>query len=361
MKQLQKDFPVTNTYTYLNTAASGLLSESMLDWRQEHDLDFLIGGSIFREKQVEFFNGVKKTVTDFFNGDWQQVALVPNFSWGFNALMEALPKTEKVLLIDVDYPSINWPVEVRGFDTVKVSITADFEAQIIETIKTEKPTVFAFSIVQFTNGIKLAPSFLKQLKQDFPDVLLIADGTQYFGTEPFDFKDSGVDVIGASAYKWMLGGYGCGFFLFTEEATQRFDMKVTGMNSAAGNPNPGVLPLVNLLEPGHLDSLAFGSMQFGLQYLADLGQDAIQEYLKTLTDKALKGFEELGLLEDVVVARKDKHATIFGLQLDEKYLSILKEKDILGSYRGAIRVSIHIYNTEKDVSKLLLALRNLKK
>ncbi|SFU50532.1 Selenocysteine lyase/Cysteine desulfurase [Pustulibacterium marinum] len=361
MKQVQKDFPVTNSYTYLNTAASGLLSESMLDWRQEHDLDFLIGGSIFREKQVSFFNGVKKTVADFFNGDWQQVALVQNFSWGFNALMEALPKTEKVLLIDTDYPSINWPVESRGFETVKVSITADLEEQIIQTIKSEKPTVFAFSIVQFTNGIKLAPSFLKQLKQEFPDLLLIADGTQYFGTEPFDFKDSGIDVIGASAYKWMLGGYGCGFFLFSEAATSRFEMKVTGMNAAAGNPNPGTLPLVNLLEPGHLDSLAFGSMQFGLEYLSELGLPAIQEHLNLLTDKAIKGFEELGLLEDVVLVRKDKHSTIFGLKLDEKYVSILREKDFLVSFRGTVRVSFHVYNTEKDVSKLLLALRNLKK
>ncbi|HBT10461.1 MAG TPA: aminotransferase, partial [Leeuwenhoekiella sp.] len=44
MKNLKKEFPVTANYTHLNTAGSGLLSETLLDFRQNHDLDYLVMG-----------------------------------------------------------------------------------------------------------------------------------------------------------------------------------------------------------------------------------------------------------------------------------------------------------------------------
>jgi len=47
-------FPVLGNYTYLNTANSGILSKSLLDWRIEHDQDFLANGSIFRAKKDQF-------------------------------------------------------------------------------------------------------------------------------------------------------------------------------------------------------------------------------------------------------------------------------------------------------------------
>lgn len=40
MDNLRKGFPVLEQYTYLNTAASGLLPEKVWEYRQEHDLDF---------------------------------------------------------------------------------------------------------------------------------------------------------------------------------------------------------------------------------------------------------------------------------------------------------------------------------
>lgn len=361
MKQVQKDFPVTQTYTYVNTAASCLLSESMLDWRQEHDLDFLIGGSIFREKLVPFFNGVRKSVADFFTGKPENVALMPNFSWGLNALLEGLNSQEKVLVLDMEYPSITWPVESRGFQTFSIPITADLEQQVKEAVVKEGITVFVFSIVQFINGVKIDLSFLRKLKEEHPELLLIADGTQYFGTEPFNFSTSGIDVIGASAYKWMLGGYGCGFLMFQDECLQRFEVKTIGMASGNGDMNATSLSLMRKLEPGHLDTLNFGSMKFGLEYLGALEQGAIKEYLTPLCTKAFNGFKEMGLLEEAVANRPDHISTIFGLKLPERYLEILKQKDIIASYRaGLLRVSFHVYNTEKDVNKVLLALRNAK-
>ncbi len=42
MQNLRKKFPVLKQCIYANTPATGLLYEDLLEWRQEHDLDYLI-------------------------------------------------------------------------------------------------------------------------------------------------------------------------------------------------------------------------------------------------------------------------------------------------------------------------------
>ena len=96
---LKKEFPVTSQYIHLNTAGSGLMSETVLDFRQEHDLDYLIQGSILKDKQGAFLAKVRETVANFFHCESDNVALVPNFSIGLNMLLEGLPEKSKILLL----------------------------------------------------------------------------------------------------------------------------------------------------------------------------------------------------------------------------------------------------------------------
>ncbi|MGB3774084.1 MAG: aminotransferase, partial [Leeuwenhoekiella sp.] len=134
MRNLKKEFPVTSQYIHLNTAASGLLSETLLDFRQSHDLDYLILGSLLKDKQGNFMTKVREGVSGFFNCDAQRVALVPNFSFGFNTLLEGLPKSSKVLLLKQDYPSINWAVTSRDFEVSYAEIDENLEENILAAV-----------------------------------------------------------------------------------------------------------------------------------------------------------------------------------------------------------------------------------
>src|SRR5690606_35798181 len=185
MKNLRKPFPVLQQYIYLNTAASGLLSERVFDFRQEHDLDLLVSGSILKEKQGAMLAQVRETVGSFFKCAPNRVALVPNFSYGFNTLLAGIDKSKWVLLFKHDYPSINWAVTSRDFEVNFAAIDEHLERNIEEAFSEKTPDVFAFSVVQYINGIKLEIDFLKQLKQKYPATLFVADGTQYCGTEKF--------------------------------------------------------------------------------------------------------------------------------------------------------------------------------
>jgi len=358
MQNLRKKFPVLNQYIYANTASAGLLSEDLMEWRQGHDLDYLIGGSEMKNKGFAHMPEIKKTVGRFFHCKPENVALVPNFSLGLNLLLEGLSKDKTVLLLHNDYPSVNWPFETRNFKREYVDIDEHMEERIHEKLKTGKIDILALSLVQWVNGVKIDLDFLKQVKKDFPDVMIMADGTQYLGMEPFDFEASGVDILGASAYKWLLAGYGNGFFLIKDGIKDQFELKGIGNGSVNNDLSKrDSIPFCKFLEPGHLDSFNFGSLEFALNFLDEIGLENVQAQLQKLSNRAMTAFSDLGLLQPFVSQRK-QHSTIFNIKDDKKRFDKLTEENVVVSPRGGgVRLSFHFYNTEEEVDVIATLLK----
>ena len=283
MQKIIKEFPILDNNIYANTAAYGIMYDGLLDWRQEHDLDYLIGGSEFKIKSLKLIHQVRETVGQFFSCKTSNVALVQNFSLGLNLLLEGLDPKKKVLLIHEDYPSLNWPFEKKGFNITHIHMAVNIEELILKKIRENAIDVLAISIVQWLNGVKIDLEFLKKLKKEFPNLLIIADGTQYLGTEEFNFKDSAVDILGASGYKWLLAGSGNGFFLFKDDVKNHFNLKTIGFNSVRGDfTKKDDFDLIYHFEPGHLDTLSFGSLKCSLDYLKKIGMNQITMVNKEL-------------------------------------------------------------------------------
>ncbi|MEQ8217235.1 MAG: aminotransferase class V-fold PLP-dependent enzyme [Arenibacter sp.] len=359
MQKIIKQFPVLSQYIYANTATSGLLYDGLLDWRQEHDLDFLIGGSTMKMKGHQLISETRNSVGKFFGCKTDNVALVPNFSIGLNLLLEGMQAKRNVLLLEGDYPSLNWPFESRGHATYYLKVTDSLEENIYDRIKLDNINVLGLSLVQWLNGIKVDLEFLKNLKKDFPDLLIIADGTQFLGTEIFNFEDSGIDVLGASSYKWLLGGYGNGFMLFADETPDKFKCRSTGFNAADGDmEGREKVSFAKQFEPGHLDTFNFGSLNYSLGFLSDIGMETISKQIKKLSLKAKGELENLGLLEESVVKRK-AHSSIFNIQWDKDLYAKFMEQDVVCAQRGnGIRLSFHFYNTENEIDKIIGILKS---
>ena len=359
MENTRKHFPVLSHSIYVNTASAGLLNDDLMEWRQEHDLDYLIGGSNMKTKAMHHgISKVRKTVAEFFGAKIDNTALVPNFSLGLNMLLEGLGLEHRILLVQNDYPSVNWPFECRDFKISYAALDANLEDNILEKIRSEEISVLALSLVQWVNGIKIDIDFLKALKKEYPNLIIIADGTQFCGTTDFNFEASGIDVLGASGYKWLLGGYGNGFFLFKDGIKNSFSLHTIGFNAANINlKGRDDIRFAKHFEPGHLDTLNFGSLKFSLDYLESLGKATIENYLKKLSEKAKMEFTALQLLDDAIVARKS-HSTIFNIKGDDALFQKLKDNNVVCSQRGdGIRLSFHLYNTEKDIDVIVKILK----
>ena len=358
MKNLRKPFPILQQYFYFNTAASGLLPEKVFEFRQDHDLDLLIMGSILKEKQGVHLAEVRETVGNFFNCAPNRIALVPNFSFGFNTLLEGIDKLKTFLLLEGDYPSINWAVTSREFPVKWVRIDENIEGNIEKAFEADPPDVFAFSVVQYISGIQIDLDFLRNLKQKFPQTLFVADGTQFCGTRKFDFEASGLDVMITSCYKWLNAGYGNAFILFDEKAAEKIAPKSSGFNSLQGKYKAQEGNFIGKFEPGHQDTLNFGSLKTALNFLKEVGMDVIEERVNILKNRAKEEFTNLDLLEEMVVKRQ-VHSPIFNIKGDEKLYQHLRSENIICSQRGeGIRLSFHYFNTEEEQDVLFKTLED---
>ena len=354
MQNYKEGFPILKKYVYANTASSGLIHESTIAWRKQHDKEFLEGASTMRMESAKIITETRAAVGDFFGCKYENVALVQNFSLGLNILLEGIDKNKKVLLLENDYPSVNWSFENRSFPISYCKINEHLEDNIREKIESEDISILALSIIQWVNGLKLNLDFLKELKKENPELLIIADGTQFCGTTYFNFEDSGLDMLGASSYKWLLAGYGNGFMLFKDSVKEFSKVKTIGFNAANTNPElKNSIRFAKHFEPGHLDTLNFGTLKHSLGLLDIIGKDVIAEQLKNLSVKAKKEFLALGLLEEAVALRKD-HSTIFNINGDDDMFGHLTKNNILCSQRGSgIRFSFHYYNTKEDIDYII--------
>jgi len=358
MEVLRKHFPALESCIYLNTASNGVIPKPVIEWRRQHDLDLMNNASVFRDKHKDHIEQIRQTVSGFFDASAEETALIPNISFGINTVLERLPKGQKMLLLKNDYPSVNWPVETRDFNVCYAEIDENLERNIEEAVAKHKPDVFMFSIVQWLNGIKIDFEFLKELKKKNPNLLLIADGTQYLGTENFSFKNNAIDVVAASTYKWLTAGYGNGFIMVKETARERIFPKTIGFNSAARFESTAAeTTFMKHFEPGHQDTLNYGSLEQAILFQQKFGAENLYQKITSLSAKAKEHFTEMGLLKNETLLRKN-HSSIFNLKGDVELFQKLKENNIICSLRGGgIRVSFHYYNTKAELEKLLEILK----
>lgn len=349
-------FPILDTCTYLNTANSGLLSTELADWRRAHDEAFIAGGSIFRMENAPVISELRNNLSAHFGSKASNTYLVPNFSVGFNTLLNGLAKNHRFLLLEEEYPSVSYPVISMGFEYEIVKIDANLENNLLDAIEKFKPTVLAFSMVQYISGFRMDDEWLKKLKTDYPQLLLIGDGTQFTGTTAFNFEKSGLDALLGSGYKWLLGGYGNGYAFLSDALKDQLYQN----NKLAALPTAPFLQgrdhLSLYFEPGHLDTLNFGTLNQSLIQLGQQGFDKIENAAQAIADKARIALNSRGLIPDWLMARKYQ-STIISMPLAQRKVEQLQAAQIICSPRGAgTRISFHFYNTEEELNKLLAIL-----
>ncbi len=351
-------FPQTQNLTYLNTAACGLLSINVLEQKQKDIETFYQLGSDFLKAEDKIIDRTKGKIARIFNVDKLKVAITPNFSLAFNAVLDAIDKSATFLYLEEDYPSIRLPLKRRNFDCKSISISSQIEDDIYEHITKYKPNFFAVSKVQYLSGLHLETDFFKKLKQDFPNLKILVDGTQYLGVEAFDFKNSGVDLMISSGYKWLNAGLGNCIAMISEALLDELNSKQIGANSLIDKTRDASKPM-GFLEPGHYDLIAIKSLETALDlHYNKIGIENIQNHLREVSEKAFETFKNYKLLDEFV-SQRSQHSSIFNLKINENRLQDFEKANISLSKRGnGLRISFHYHNELEDLDQLLKIVNN---
>lgn len=337
---VKNKYPTLKDCTYLNTAYTGVVSSSLLEWRRATDQNYAVQVDQFKSNQaVALETNAQLQVARLMHTEVDQVFLASSCSAGLQAFLFKIPKDYRFLLLKDDYPAITQMVVDHQFNYTEISLQNEVEVSVLAELRKNKYEVFAFSAVQYNSGLLFDMEFLHTIKKEFPSLIILVDGTQLIGAEPFDFDQSAADGIFGSGYKWLLASYGNGFMCLKKSLLSQLNITKEDV--------------LELLDRGHKSPLAMGSLGFAIEELLSYDIEALFKKKKELAVYFFEVLKKRNLLEGFIADRKE-HSSIFTLKISNAVHEALIKENIRCVKRGVgVRVSVHFYNTRKEVDHLL--------
>jgi selenocysteine lyase/cysteine desulfurase len=344
---------------YFNTAATGIVDKSLIEKTNQLYFNMTNEPATFAENwSTTAVPEIKELIAQCFGAKNEEVALVPNFSFGVNVLLNALPENSNVLCYKKDYPSLLDPLDYKNFNIFQFDDKDGFEIYL-ETIerhiKKHYIDFLLISHVQWRTGFKINLKQLSALCKK-NNVKLIVDATQSAGAIDINFDDSDTDAILFSCYKWLNAGFGTGVMLMKADFLEEFPPKISGMHSYQYiDGKPVLIPSMKFYEPGHLNLYGFSILKEVLEGRPKTAIQDIELKNRELTEYFIKNFKS----EKVKIIGKPQHqhrSSIVYLNGDEEFQKFLVENGVSCSFReGHTRLSFHTVtgNNLEELDKVL--------
>jgi selenocysteine lyase/cysteine desulfurase len=279
---------------------------------------------------------------------------------------------DRVLIPAGSFPSNRFPwhwLARQGVEVVEVpDDPAVPDAERFAAAMTARTRVVSVGWVSYRTGRRRDLAALGELCRA-RGALFVVDGTQGVGGLHLDLAAAPCDLLACSGYKWLLAPYGVGFARLAPELADRLVphnvnwFRVAGaedfnrLSDCALELVPGA-PRFDKNAPASFFDVAGATAS--ADYLADVTPRAVEEHVRGLLDRLIAGlpagYTTVGSLAPehrsniLCIAAAAPEAT---RQAYER----LQGGGVIASLReDAIRFSPGIYNTERDIDRVLALL-----
>ncbi len=346
-----------NQAHYFNTAATGIVPAEYI--KANHQFLKKLSGNpanAFQQWMADNLQDLRNSTASFLDAEPDEIAFIPNFSYGLNALVHSLKPLKKVMVLYEDYPSVADPFLLNGFKVHRFKsprkIHFNTEDIIVEMLA-KQVEILAISHVQWLTGFRVDLEKLGKFCRE-RNIVFIVDGTQSMGAIPLSLKQSGADVIISSGYKWMNAGFGTGIICARKDFLKRHLPKIRGNNSRmlSGEKWTDNTAIIGY-EPGHLNVPGLIILQHAVADKLKTGSKRIFEHNMQLTRQFM---DEMDAPNKILVGPQstENRSSIVSLKGGELLFNHLSKKGLELSFRnGLVRLSFHYYNTPEAVDELV--------
>ena len=334
---MRNHFPILDQCLYFNTAYTAPLSSALSKWRLADELAYEEKGDFYKnEIEKVHFQTATKALARFADAEVDSTYISGNFSSAFQNFLIHLPRDFRFLVLKDEYPSLIGIVEDLGFESHALPVATNIEEVVWEALHKASYEVLTLSAIQYTSGLFFDMTWLAKIKKAFPNLIILIDGTQFLGAELFSLRESPVDAIFGSTYKWLLAGYGTGYAAIKSRILSQLGLSPS--------------KLAATYDRGQLSVKAVGSLGFSLYQIMAAGFPALIRQKQALADRMFEGLKKRALLTDIV-AQRERHSSIYNLQITEEVYQGLLAKNVRCIKRGnGVRVAVHYYNTPQDIN-----------
>ena len=305
-------------------------------------------------------------------GDAEGVAIIPSVSYGMAVAVANVPVEagQNVVVLAEQFPSNVYPwrelAKHAGAEVVTVPRPAghDWTSAVLESVD-DRAAVVAVPNCHWTDGSLLDLARVGERAREVVAVLVI-DATQSLGAHPLDVSEVRPDFLVSAAYKWLLGPYSLGFLYVAEDYRSGTPVEHNWISREGSEDFARLVEYTDAYGPGarrydvgeRSNFVLLPMAITALRQILTWGVENISETVGKLTHLIEAEAKELGI-EAVPAPMRVKHMIGLGLgpEAPEDLAARLASDNVFVSVRGrSIRVSPHLYNTERDVERLFNSL-----
>jgi cysteine desulfurase / selenocysteine lyase len=316
---------------------------------------------------------IRASLAKLIGGKPEEIALTSGASTGMIAVAYGLTwkPGDEVITAKGEFPLqyTTWkPMEEREGIKVKIVsprerfLTADdFIAALTPQTRVVSVSHARFDDAAMVDATRLGAACHAQ------GALLLLDVSQTCGAVPMDVASLGADFLVCAGYKWLLGPFGTGFFWAKSEHIAKmrpgpfYWMATGGADNFAAlvfdNPKPGSdAKRWDISETANY--LNHAAVQASVDFVLRAAPKTIAVHNQKLIDLM---YERLPKDRCVATSPLDAaHRGPYGCFAARRpedtvalYRRLRKENVIVSLREGNIRVSPHLYNTERDIDRLI--------
>ena len=301
----------------------------------------------------------------------ENICFVTSTSYAISmaAQMVKAPVGRSLLILEGQFPSnvYTWRElgrrENRKILTIKkelgVSLTAAVLSKIDETVG-----LVALPQVHWTDGASLDLSLLSRKCREF-GVKLVIDATQSLGASPLDIGDVQPDLLVASTYKWLLGVYGVAVVYVADPYLNSSPIEENWKNRKGSESFASLVEYqddfqsgARRFDAGGLNHSSLAMVAESFRQINEWGVGRISSYTEEMTDHLAQGVTDLGYRVWPKEFRSNHILGVYapkeGELISAAVVDSVQKAGICVSFRGeSMRVSPHLYNSKKDLDRLL--------
>ena len=363
-EKVRRDFPVTESGVYLNSAAAGPLSRQVTEAATGYYLEMMSKADGPWDEWLARREEVRKQVARFINAEPDEVALTTNTSSGMNLIVDALSGRGEVISCELEFPvsTITWMHRGARVSFVK-AIDGELRVEDVRDAMTERTGIISISHVQYSNGFR---SDLEEFGRNKDGHAFVVNASQSAGVFEIDVKRMQIDALCATGHKWMLAGYGSGFVYLKRELLEETRPRAIGWMSVEdpyGDRNDEMRVRKDMGARAELGCPHFAgifALGASVDYIAEIGIKRIEERALALNRYLTEQLTEAGwrVLSPLREEAMRSAETLVAAEYPQRVVAQLARRQIAVTEKPeGIRVSTHFFNNESDIDRLVEALK----
>jgi cysteine desulfurase/selenocysteine lyase len=318
---------------------------------------------------------IRASIAKLIGAQPEEIALTTGASAGVAAVAYALTwkPGDEVITAKGEFPLqyATWnPMEER--EGLKLKIVSPRErfitADDLIAAMTPRTRIVSVSMVRYEDGSlldvrRVADACHKQ------GALLLLDASQSCGAIPMDVNQLGADFIVSAGYKWLLGPFGTGFFWMKSEHIAMVRPGPFYWMAVAGSDNFAALNFENAKpeasakrwdspEGASYFNFNLVAMDASVDFVVRTGPELVAAHNRKLIEFMFERLpkDRFVITSPLDAARRGTYGC-FAARKPEKtaeYYQLLRKENVVVSLReGNIRVSPYLYNSERDIDRLI--------